>query len=290
MNELGGVVAAVLSSSLGGTAVAATRFLVGALDPLAIGAFRFGIGFLLLLPLALLRGRWPPRADWPRVAGLGLLFFAVFPILFNASLIYTTSARGALALATMPLLTLIVGTALGIETMTARKTLGVLVTMLGVGLALLSGLGSAPAGAWRGDLLMIGAALCMTMYSIWSKSVMRRSSPIPFTTMAMGVGAATLIVVSWLRGSFAPVREFGTAQWLAVLYLGAIGSALIFWLWALALEHTTPTRVAVAVTVNPISASLVGALLLHEPLSWNLGAGIVAVFGGIWLASTSARR
>ena len=110
MNEAWGVLAAVLSSGLGGTSVAATRYLVNAIDPLAIGSFRFGIGFLLLLPAALLQGgRWPPRRDWSGVAGLGVLYFALFPILFNASLIFTTAARGALALSTLPLLTMVVG-------------------------------------------------------------------------------------------------------------------------------------------------------------------------------------
>ena len=140
MNEAWGVLAAVLSSALGGTSIGATRFLVSAIDPLAIGSFRFGIGFLLLLPVALLRGRqWPPRRDWPAVAGLGLLFFAAFPILFNASLIFTTAARGALALSTLPLLTMVVGAALGSEPLTARKTAGVLVAISGVSMALLTG-------------------------------------------------------------------------------------------------------------------------------------------------------
>lgn len=40
-------------------------------------------------------------------------------------------------------------------------------------MALLSSLASAPAGAWRGDLLMIVAALCLALYSIWSKAAMR---------------------------------------------------------------------------------------------------------------------
>ena len=45
----------------------------------------------------------------------------------------------------------------------------------------------------------------------------------------------------------------------------------------LALERTTPTRVAISVTVNPVAASLVGATMLGEPLSWNLVVGIVTV-------------
>ena len=41
-------------------------------------------------------------------------------------------------------------------------------------------------------------------------------------------------------------------------------------------------------TVNPITAAIVGALLLGEPLRWNLAAGLIAVAAGIWLATTSS--
>lgn len=219
-----------------------------------------------------------------------MLFFALFPILFNASLIFTTAARGALALSTLPLLTLVIGAALGSEALSWRKSIGVVVATLGVAVALLSDLNSAPSGAWRGDLLMMAAALCMALYGIWSKPLIRRASPIAFTTMSMAAGATCLILLSCCRGSFAPVASFGAPQWLAALYLGAFGAALTFYLWAFALERTTPTRVAISVTVNPITASLVGAWLLNEPLRWNLAAGIVAVFAGIWLATTAGRR
>jgi drug/metabolite transporter (DMT)-like permease len=283
--------AAVLSSALGGTSIGATRYLVGNIDPLAIGSFRFGIGFLLLLPLTLLRGdRWPERRDWAAAVALGILFFALFPILFNASLIFTTAARGALALSTLPLLSLVIGAALGAEAMTWRKSIGVVIATLGVAVALLTDLTSAPSGAWRGDLLMVAAALCMALYGIWSKPLIRRASPLAFTTMSMAAGAACLIPLAYVRGSFAPVAAFGAPQWLAAFYLGAFGAALTFYLWAFALERTTPTRVAISVTVNPVTASVVGAWLLTEPLRWNLAAGIVAVFAGIWIATTTGER
>ena len=194
MGEIWGVLAAVLSSGLGGTSIGATRFVRHAVDPLAIGAFRFGLGFIFLLPIALIQGgKWPARNDWAGVAGLGLLFFGLFPILFNASLIFTTAARGALALSTLPLLTMVVAAALDVEPLTARKTAGVLIATGGVAIALLSSLASAPDGAWRGDALMVCAAFCMALYSVWSKPFIRRSGPIPFTTMAMSVGALFLI-------------------------------------------------------------------------------------------------
>src|SRR5262249_101587 len=181
--------------------------------------------------------RWPGRRDWGGVAGLGALYFALFPVLFNASLIFTTAARGALALSTLPLLTMLVGAALGREAMTVRKSVGVLVAMCGVALALLSGLAVAPMGAWRGDLLRVAAAaLWMAVYSIWSKPFISRAGPLSFTATAMGVGALCLILISLWRGSFEPVAAFGLPQWGAALYLGAVGAALTFYLWSFALE------------------------------------------------------
>lgn len=287
MAELWGVMAAAASSALGGTSVGATRYLVAYIDPLAIGSLRFGIGCVLLAPIAMISGqRWPDRRDWLQTVGLGLLFFALFPVLFNASLIYTTSARGALALSTLPLLTLVVGAILGSETLTTRKTVGVLTAMAGVGFALLSDLGQAPPMAWLGDLLMIAAAFCMALYGIWSKPIIRRCGPIPFTAVAMAIGALVLIAISAMQGSFTALVQFGWQQWAAAIYLGAFGAALTFYLWAFALERASPTRVAVTVTVNPVTASLVGALMLNEPIGGNLVVGIIVVGTGIWLATT----
>jgi drug/metabolite transporter (DMT)-like permease len=210
----------------------------------------------------------------------------LFPLLFNASLRYTTAARGALALSTLPLLTMGVAAALGVEPLTWRKTIGVALAMAGVAVALSLGLRSAPPDAWRGDLLMVCAAMCMAFYSVWSRPVIRRSGPLTFTALAMAAGALCLLVLAWWRGSFEPVARFGLAQWMAIGYLGLFGGAVVFFLWAYALGRTTPTRVAISVTVNPVTAALVGAVLLAEPLRWNLVLGLAAVMAGIWVAST----
>ncbi|TXR50077.1 DMT family transporter [Phyllobacterium endophyticum] len=290
MGEILGIAAALLSSVLGGTSVAATRYVVDSIDPLALGAFRFGIGFLFLLPVSLLSGgRWPRRIDWAGVAALGALFFGLFPVLFNASLIYTTSARGALALSTLPLLTMLTAALLGIERLTTRKFTGVLVATLGVAAALLTDISSAPANAWRRDLLMVAAAMCMAFYNVWSRPFIARASPITFVSMGMGVGAVILITISLLRDSFEPVPLLSLPYWSAIIFLGLFGAAITFFLWTFALAHTTPTRVAISITVNPIAASLVGMLILDEPFTFNIIIGLAAVCLGIGLATTGTR-
>jgi drug/metabolite transporter (DMT)-like permease len=289
MNETVGVLIAILSSTFGGTAAAVTRYAVGTIDPVTLAAFRFGIGFLVLLPLALmLRSALPRGRDWIGVVLLGLMFFAVFFVFYNIAMAYTTAARGALALSTLPLWTMVVAALLGAEALTARKTLGVLIAVTGVALALLAGLSVAPPGAWRGDLIMVGATLCMGFYNVWSRPFIARSSALGFVTASMGAGAACLVVVAAASGGLAVTRSFDAAQWIAVLYLGVFGGAAAFFLWVLALRMTTPTRVANTMTVNPIAASLLAAVIVAEPIGWNLVVGLMAVGAGIWLASTGA--
>ena len=200
-----GVLAAMASSAIGGVAGGATRFVIHATDPVTLGVFRFGTGFLILLPIAFfVKGRWPQGRDWIAVVLLGILFFFAFSVLFNFAYSYTTAARGALTLSTMPLTTMLVGAVLGVEKITARKSAGVLVAMAGVFLALMLGLADAPAGAWRGELVMFAATLCMSFYNVWSRPFIARSDPLTFLTAGMGAGSARLAGMgagnSWIRG------------------------------------------------------------------------------------------
>jgi len=281
------VAIALVSSCLGGTAAAITRYLVGNADPVTLAILRWGIGFACLLPSALLLNvRWPPRRDWPAVAGLGLCFFGLFFVLYNIAIGFTTAARASLALATLPLHTMIVGALLGIEPLTSRKSIGVGIAVLGVVAALATGLAAAPSGAWRGELIMTGAVMCMAFYNVWSRPFIQRSSALGFLTVGMGAGAAALILVGSLTGSVAVLISFGTPQWIAGVYLGVGGGALAFILWVLALERATPTRVANTMTVNPIAAGLLATQLVGEPITPNLIVGLIAVFAGIWIATT----
>ncbi len=291
MSESIGVAMAVVSSSVGGSAAAVTRYLAAGADPIALAIVRFGLGFLIVLPVAAAaRIRWPRLQDWPSVAGLGVMFFAIAIVLYNVALSYTTAARGTLALSTLPLLTMVVGAAFGVEPLSYRKTLGVLVAMLGVAVALTAGVHGAPTGAWRGELIMLGTSLCMAFYNVWSRPFIDRSSALGFLTVGMGAGAIALIVVGCFSGAFVTLSEFSTQEWLAGLYLGVGGGALAFVLWIFALQRTTPTRVAVTMTVNPVSAAVVAMVLLNEPITYSFMLGLITVLAGIWIAASDSRE
>jgi drug/metabolite transporter (DMT)-like permease len=84
----------------------------------------------------------------------------------------------------------------------------------------------------------------------------------------------------------AVLGSLGLSQWIAGIYLGIGGGALAFILWVLALQRATPTRVANTMTANPSAATLLAAQLVGEPITLNLVIGLIAVFAGIWVATS----
>ena len=58
-----------------------------------------------------------------------------------------------------------------------------------------------------------------------------------------------------------------------------------YFAWLYALKHESPTRVTVFLALNPLTAALLGALLLAEPVEvWTVGA-IACIGVGLWLAT-----
>lgn len=284
-----GVLAAASSAALGGVTIATTRILVAVTDPLTLNILRFALAFGLLLALALcLRLRWPRREDWPGVIALGLLAFFVFSLLFAWSMRYTSAARGGIAFSTMPLQTMLIAAVLGVERLGLRKFCGVMIAMAGVATALVSSLDSAPDGAWRGDLIMLAAVTCMSLYIVTARPFIARSDPLAFTTAGMGIGFVGLALVGIFYGDYASVARFGAREWAAMAFVATGGGALMFMIWVFALGRTAPTAAAVSVTANPVTASISGALLLSEPIGVNLIVGMAAVVIGIWIATAGS--
>jgi len=115
-----------------------------------------------------------------------------------------------------------------------------------------------------------------------------RSSPLTFLTAGMGFGSACLAAIVIPRGGFSVFAGFGAPQWIAAAYLAVFGGAVAFYLWVFALERTSPTKVASTMAVNPVSASILAAIIMAEPIGANLALGVVAVSAGIWLATGAA--
>jgi len=106
--------------------------------------------------------------------------------------------------------------------------------------------------------------------------------------VSRALGGMAAAATRFVAGAIDPVTIAGFRFGGGFLHLGIFGGAAAFYLWVFALERTTPTRVANTMTVNPLAASIVAAIILDEPIGLNLIVGLAAVFAGILIASTES--
>lgn len=278
-------VAAVVAPFAAGTTLGAIRFLSADVEPLGITLIRLGIGAAILFPLALVFARgWPRGRDFWVLIGFGVVMFGFSQWLVSASLAYTSAARGGIIASTVPFMTLAVSAVLRAEQLTWLKALGVSVATGGVALALWQDVSAIP-GGWRGDLLMLAASAVLSVYNVVSRHLARKYSPLIFVTCNMVPGVLVLAAIAAASGVSLDDIPMTRENLLAIAYIGVIGSTFTYFLWLWALRHTTPSRVAIGLTMNPMGAMAAGAVILGEPISLGVWGGLGCIAGGILLAN-----
>jgi drug/metabolite transporter (DMT)-like permease len=289
-----GNIAAFVGSCLLGGAVVATRKVIGDVAPLNLAFLRYALGGVCLAALvSVLRpgALRIPREQLPPIALLGVLMFALFPVLFNTSLRYTTASRGAVILALMPLFTAVLGAFARSERLRPLQWLGVALSIGGVAVVFAeSGLGFADGRRVAiGNALMVIVALIGAIYSVRARPYLQRFGAPPVAAVAMLSGAALLLIPALVRGVGGEVRASSTETSLLVLYLAIPGGALAFFLTTYALSRLTATQATLYINLNPIVATLLAALLLDEPLTRWFGLGFVLVIAGLLMANLPRR-
>jgi drug/metabolite transporter (DMT)-like permease len=281
--------AAATTGILVGAGIVATRAVVDQAGPGSLALMRYLVGFLCLLPPVLWSGI--PRFERRDLLPIGLLGIAQFGILvalLNYALQFIPSARAALIFATMPLQTIVLAAALGRERLTTAKLAGVLATIAGVALALGE---KAAAGATHlgiGELAAFASASSGALCSVFYRPYLRKYPTLPVSALAMLASVGFLALLAAAEGFFHSVPRFTPGGWLAIGFIG-VSSGVGYYCWLWALNHATPTRVTVFLALSPITAALLGAALLAEPISIPALLGLACVVLGLWLAHRQPR-
>jgi drug/metabolite transporter (DMT)-like permease len=285
--------AAAAAALSAGSAVVATRFVIGETDPISLVFYRYLVSitcFAPILPLLWPRGGLD-AAEYGKMAGFGILFFVLFPWTFNAALQYNPAARGAVGLATIPIQTLLVAAVFGREQLTVPKATGVLFAFSGIAVAFGSAAVGQDNGSYLlGDGLMLLSGLCAAIYSVFGRSTLMRHGRLFATALAMVFAVAALVPVVVLpavilKGTAAVLPAFSFGGWMAVLFLGSIAGAMQFSLYMWALRWLPPTSTTLYLTLNPITAMVLGIVILEERLTIELFLGLVLVLIGILVGS-----
>ena len=281
---------AVLIGAQVGVQLTITRSLADDIAPGTLAFFRYSLAFLILAPFAFPAYRVPFRGrDLLPIAGLGVAMFGLMIALQNLALHYTPSGRGALIFSTMPFFTMIFAAWFGGDPLTRPKVVGVALTISGVAIVIgADAFETAPtAASWLGDGLMIFCAIVAGLCSVLFRPYVRRYTALPVSALAVFCAIFPLWVISALEGGIVRLPTYSASTWTWVAVLG-MTSALFYWLWLWALGRASPTRVTSWIALSPITASVLGALLLGEPLGTTFLLGLACVALGIWLAHRPA--
>jgi drug/metabolite transporter (DMT)-like permease len=168
---------------------------------------------------------------------------------------------------------------------------GVLLTILGVGLALGEKTLSRGAGdpMWLGELAVFASALSGAVCSVLYRPYLERYPTLPVSAFAMLASVVFLTPLAAGEGLFASRPDFTRGGWLAVAFIGfSSGGGYYLWLWAL--SHAPPTQVTAFLALSPVTAAALGVWLLGEPVSLPAVLGLASVGAGLALAHVRDAR
>lgn len=276
----------------GGTFVAG-RFLADSLSPLFAASLRFllaSAALLLFLRLARVPLARPSPRQWRQLALLGFFGIFFYNLCFFYGLHYINASRASLIVALNPAVIGLASWWLFKERLNRAKIAGIALCIAGAGLVIVSRnprLLAGTADAWIGDLLIFGCVLGWGIYSLCSRELNQSLGPVQTVTWSILLGTAMLWLASALRGelSLVALASLGPRQWLGLMYLGVLGSALAYIGYYDGIRKIGATRSGVFIALNPLTAVILGALLLDEQLTLAMVVGGGLILAGIFLCN-----
>jgi DME family drug/metabolite transporter len=256
-------------------------------SPLAVGAARIAVGAVLLAGAAWFVREAAGRA-WSRGAlAATALGIAGYQLFFFAAVADTGVAVGAIvALGSAPAMAGLLARVVDGTPLDARWAACTALATVGVLLLVLSGAQaevSAP-----GVLLALGAGGSYAAYTVSSKRLLAAGHP-PEAVMARGFGLAAIALLPLLAVKGGDVWS---AEGVALaLYLGAIPTALAYVLFARGLRFLTPGETATLTLAEPLTAAVLGTVVLSErPGALAVVGAVLVLLGLAALAAPSRSR
>lgn len=255
------------------------------LSPFAVAFSRMAFGTAVVLAILWLgRGRLPrSRTVWAHLALAALLNNAIPYTLFAIGELHVTSVTAGILNAATPLLTAPIALlVLPGERLTGGRALGLGIGFAGVVLVL-AGSGGAQGASLLGSAACLGAALSYAVGYAYTRRFLasRPEGPIALAGAQL-IWATAMTLVAALMWSTTPARlTLPVVASVAALGLGGTGVALILNYGII--RDAGATAASTVTFLVPAFATLVGVLVLGEPLRWNAPAGLAVILLGAYL-------
>ncbi|HZB24183.1 MAG TPA: DMT family transporter [Gaiellaceae bacterium] len=251
--------------------------------PLAYSSLRFAAAAIVFsaITLAIEGTLWMRRRDVALLFGAAVLGIWLNQIGFVYSLKHTTASTVALVFGTMPIFTMLIARASGVETVSKRVAAAAGISFGGVALV------AAGAGNVAGDATGIALALMSSatwaLYGVAIVPLMRRYSPYRISAVGLLLGAA--LVLPTAAPQIAS-QDFGLDPWIWVIFAAAVLGPLVLTnvLYFTAIDRVGPSRSALFTNLQPFLGAVFAVLLLSETITIAQFAGGALIALGIAIA------
>lgn len=248
------------------------------LPPLTLVFLRVALGSAMLLPLLRMQGISFPKSTtaWKPFAVMGL-FNNVIPFsLIVIGQTFIPSGLASILNATTPLFTVIVMAMAGEEALQMRRVAGVALGIAGV--VILRGWGiETRTGQGLGILLCLGGALSYGFAALAARRLLKDSPPLGTATFQLMASTVMMAIVAGAVEQPWHLPLPGITTWLAVLGLAALSTALAYIVFFQIIRRSGATNVMLVTLLIPVTAILLGWLVLGEPISAREIAGAVVI-------------
>ena len=221
------------------------------------------------------------RGHWGGMLLMGAINNVIPFCLFAWSQTRITSGLAAIFNATAPLFTVVAAHFLTKdERLTARKIAGVICGISGVIFIISPDVLTGPRGSIAGQLACVLAAICYSLASIYA----RRFRQIPSIVLAgvqAAIAAAMVLPVALIVEHPWRLPMPGARTWAALLGVGLLSTALAYAIYFRLLARVGATNTIIVTFLIPVSALVLGTLLLHEPLKARQLGGMACIFLGL---------
>ena len=252
------------------------------------GAYRMGLASMVLLPLAMRRGRG--RA-WPRrgviFAVLGGTSLALDIALWNTSVNMTRAANAALFGNTAPLWVAVAGWALFGERLPALFWGGLGITLLGAGAVAGADFLTHPTLGW-GDVLGLLAGVFYAGYYLATQFGRRHLDSARYVWLAGAASATVLLLICLFAGL--PLTGYSVQTYLAFFGAALVTQSIGYLVVGYALGHLPASLVSPIMIGQPVMTALLGIPLLGEHLTSVQWLGGAAVVTGVYLINRAHSR
>jgi len=292
-NLLLGSFLASLSAALGGSTFVFTRILVDSVDPFTLSFLRYGLTglILFLLSINIFYKKKFDRFDLIPMSLLGLAMISLFPNFMALGLEHTTASRAGLLYATMPLCTIIIAFFFKIEKITTNKSLAVVIAISGVLFCMSERVEGNFGETLKGDLLMMIGVIAAFCFTVFSGKYLKKYGNVPVMVFVIFVGSVINLFVALILGTgLESSYKIGHLEVIAFLMLIIPGGVLMMFCWGKALQLISPTQAAISLGFNPLSAILLGYIILNEQITFKLVIGFVSIIFAIVLANWKSSK